>query len=150
MNIFLLDYSPILAAQFQCDKHVVKLTLETAQILSTVSGGPYKPTHQNHPCVKWAASNAINYRWLHRHGMALCREYSFRYGRRHKCQDVIASLSQPPKHIPLVGCTPYVQCMPDEFHDPDPVQAYRKYYLGAKADFAHWTKREVPFWWSEK
>ena len=149
MNIFLLDYNPVLAAQFQCDKHVVKLTLETAQILSTVSGGPYKPTHVGHPCVKWAAANGINYRWLQRHGMALCREYTHRYGRQHKCQGVIAQLAQPPAHLPLVGCTHYVQCMPDEFRDPDPVQAYRKYYRGAKADFAHWTNRNEPYWWRQ-
>ena len=51
MNIFYLDPDPVAAAQMQCDKHVVKMALETAQILSTVLGGPYKPTHAKHPSV---------------------------------------------------------------------------------------------------
>jgi len=145
MQIFVVDVNPVLAAQYLCDKHVVKQCLEATQILSTVVGGPYRPTHSNHPCVVWARTNETNFFWLKRHARALCAEYTHRYGRRHKCQDVIEHL--PPPKLP-VGITPFVQCMPPEFHDPDPVQAYRKYYRGAKASFAHWTNRSIPFWWN--
>ena len=129
----------------QCDKHVVKMVLETAQILSTVSGGPYKPTHSKHPCVLWAGANQTHYAWLVCHGLALCTEYTKRYGKRHKCQDVIESLMTPPEHLPI-GIGPFVQCMPDQYKDHDPVVAYRKYYH-SKADFAEWRYTPAPYWW---
>ena len=68
MNIFVVDIDPSKAAQSLCDKHVVKMVLETAQILSTISGGPYRPTHANHPCVLWAGATKRNYLWLVEHG----------------------------------------------------------------------------------
>lgn len=145
MNIFILSENPLKAAQMQCDKHVVKMVLETAQILSTVAGGPYKPTHKNHPCVLWAARNLTNFQWLVRHGIALCHEYSLRYGKRHKSQDVIESIVPP--DLP-VGISEFVQCMPDQYKDSDPVVAYRKYYHSKS--FAAWNKgRPAPFWWDE-
>jgi len=149
MNIFILDRDPVLAAQYQCDKHVVKMVLETAQIMSTISGGPYKPTHKNHPCVLWAGANLVNYNWLSEHGLALCSEYTIRYSKRHKCQNVIESLVP---HFDYDAEDPinFVQCMSDEYKGEDPVEAYRKYYQGAKASFATWANREVPFWWSTK
>lgn len=54
MNIFYLSRDPVLCAEMHCDKHVVKMILETAQLLSTAhwelgSTAPYKPTHKNHP-----------------------------------------------------------------------------------------------------
>jgi len=78
MNIFILSQDPHKAAQYMCDKHVVKLLLESAQILSTVSQGPYKPTHQNHPCTLWTAQGRDNYHWLVEHALELCREYTHR------------------------------------------------------------------------
>lgn len=147
MQIFILDTHPTLSAQMLCDKHVVKQCLESAQILSTLAGGPYKPTHPHHPCVLWAGACITNYNWLLRHAKALCMEYTLRYGRKHKCEDVIYSI-RPPR-LP-VGITPFVQCMPPEYQDKDPVQAYRKYYRGDKARFAKWTKRDEPFWWRQE
>lgn len=147
MNVFVLDTNPIVAAQMMCDKHVVKMVLETAQILSTITGGPYKPTHTNHPCVLWAAKNRINFSWLKRHGLALCAEYSHRYGKIHKSQPVIVN-AQVPKAL-SIGISEFVQCMPDQFKDKDPVIAYRKYYH-SKAAFAAWNKgRPAPYWWGE-
>ena len=147
MQIFVVDVNPRLAAQYLCDKHVIKQCLESTQILSTICGGPYKPTHQNHPCVKWAASCITNYNWLLRHAKALCNEYTHRYGKIHKCQRVIEQLAPP--QLPM-GISEFVQCMPPEYQDKDPVQAYRKYYRGAKSVFARWTNREEPFWWREE
>jgi len=147
MNIFILDTNPDIAASMQCDKHVVKMVLETAQILSTICGGPYKPTHANHPCVQWAQANQTNFKWLRRHGLALSAEYTLRYGKIHKCESVIRS-ARPPSTLPI-GISPFVQCMPDQFKDKDPVVAYRKYYH-SKASFATWNKdREPPYWWGD-
>ena len=146
MNIFILSQDPHKAAQYMCDKHVVKLLLESAQMLSTVSGGPYKPTHANHPCTLWAGAARDNYHWLVEHALELCREYTYRYGRTHKCEPITLQLASPPPHIPRGG-TPFVQCMPDEFRHPtDPVAAYRAYYHSKT--FAAWNRgRPAPSWW---
>lgn len=61
MNIFALHQDPQIAAQMHCDKHVVKMILESAHMLSTICGEGYKPTHQNHPCTKWARSSRSNF-----------------------------------------------------------------------------------------
>lgn len=149
MNIFVLDTNPILAAQMQCDKHVVKMVLETAQILSTINGGPYKPTHHGHPCVKWAAANQTNFNWLCRHGVALCKEYSMRYARRHMCQNVIEQIAYGFSADDLpVGISEFVQCMPESLRGKDPVEAYRKYYH--TKSFAVWNRgRPAPYWWEQ-
>ena len=70
MNIFYIDTCPVKAAQMQCDKHVVKMVLESAQMLCTAHHSfwqhdvPYKPTHRNHPSAVWARSNSKHYDWL--------------------------------------------------------------------------------------
>jgi len=131
MNIFILDRDPILAAQMQCDKHVVKMVLESAQILSTINGGPYKPTHQNHPCVLWAKAGKDNWDWLWYHALALCIEYTRRYGKPHKCREVIEHVSG--SMIPF-GATPFVQCMPEEFKGDDQPGLTAKCQAGGQYD----------------
>lgn len=148
MNIFVLDTNPVVAAQMQCDKHVVKMILESAQIMSTIAGGPYKPTHAKHPCTLWAAANRTNFNWLGIHALALCEEYTHRYGKVHKCQDIIARLINKQHQLP-VGVSEFVQCMPEQYKHTDPVMAYRRYYH-SKSDFARWTKRGAPYWWLDE
>lgn len=146
MNIFVLDSNPKAAAQMMFDKHIVKMALETAQILSTINGGPYRPTHQNHPCVKWAGEAIENYQWLVKHGIAICSEYEYRYDKEHSCLDIICALENPLVEI-KPGATPWALCMPMEYKEEDPVQSYRNYYK-SKASFAAWTKRSKPEWWT--
>jgi len=113
MNIFVLHESPVAAAKMHCDKHCVKMVLETAQLLSTaihMTGGeygPYKPTHKNHPCSIWARTSKANFGWLKHLGMELCWEYSYRYGRMHKCETFIKEA--PDDSIPDGKLTPFVQ-----------------------------------------
>ena len=155
MNIFILHEDPITAAQMQCDKHVVKMILEGCQMLSTVhhrylSKAPYKATHMNHPCTLWAGTNQSNYVWLSRHTLALCEEYSFRYYRQHKCEELlIDGLFLPPKGIPVADQTPFAQAMPDKYKNKNAVTAYRNYYIGEKMSFAKWTKRQMPSWFED-
>lgn len=93
MNIFASFKCPVKSAKVLDDKRIVKMVLESAQIMSTVvslradkkDAGPYKPTHIGHPVVKWAAENQENYLWLYKHFIALCEEYKKRYGKTHKC-----------------------------------------------------------------
>ena len=106
MNIFVTDPDPIQSAQNLPDKHIVKMPLETCQMLSIIysdwyygvgqlyksDGTPYRTAHgafRNHPCTQWAAANQYNLAWLIMHGIALCDEYTIRYDKVHTCQDVI-------------------------------------------------------------
>lgn len=147
MNIFFVHRDPVIAAQMLCDKHVVKMTLETAQILSTVCGGPYRPTHQKHPSVIWAKDNLP---WVFKHFQALLAEYTHRYGKHHKSESIIPSLPKIPAPTtpdPAL-CPP--QCMPDAYRGQDPVEAYRRYYVSEKASFARWERgRPAPKWFTD-
>ncbi len=145
MNIFILDRNPVFAAHYLCDKHVVKMCLETAQILSTINGGPYKATHKNHPCVLWAGRTIGNYNWLYTHGVAIANEYTFRFGKTHKSKEVIEALQTPVVPITDTPIEDFVLCMPDNFKIENPVSAYRNYYM-TKRDFCKWTNREIPNW----
>ena len=146
MNIFVLDANPETAAILHCDKHIVKMPLETAQMLCTIygAGAPYKPTHANHPCTVWARASTENYRWLVHLGVALSHEYTYRYGKTHKCQAIIESLSEPPANVPAGRRTPFAQAMPTECQHPDAVMAYQQYYAAHKQHLAAWKFRPKP------
>lgn len=153
MNIFVLDENIETAAQYHLDKHVVKMPLETAQILCTVRhlfGGfaPYKATHKNHPCTVWCRESKSNYLWLCNFGLALCSEYSYRYGKIHACQSVIQDCLANIPAIPDVGLTSFALAMPEQYRSSDPVLSYRQYYIAEKRNIASWKKRGVPSWWN--
>ena len=158
MNIFVLSLDPVEAAQMMCNKHIVKMVVESAQLLCTASAlrgidVPYKPTHGGHPCAKWTSLSPHNQSWLQDHFDALCTEYTNRYGRVHKTEHVIR---EHRSRLFLSGdhkqATAFAQAMPDEFRVPgDPVSAYRRYYISAKARFARWAPRaSAPSWWPFK
>ena len=159
MNIFYLHRDPRVAARYHNDKHVVKMILESAQMLSTahreldgnINEDVYRATHKNHPSTIWARQSYQNYMWLFDLFVSLCEEYTHRYGKVHltdqKLREVLRSaprmldrnksFTQPP------------QCMPDEYKvDGNSVSAYRKYYMGEKSGLAKWSKRRKPLWWS--
>ena len=155
MNIFYLDKNPMKCAQYHNDKHVVKMILETAQLLCGshwVTGGeaPYKLSHKNHPCSIWARKSLSNYLYLCELGLELCYEYTYRYGKRHKSQDVIEWCIVNKPGIADIGFTEPAKAMPDEYKVESVVQSYRNYYMGAKSGFAVWKNREKPFWFEEK
>ena len=156
MNIFILDKNPRIAAQMHCDKHVPKMILETAQMLSTahhVYDTPqaplvYKQAHLNHPCTKWIRESTANYSWAWHLYLNLLVEFKNRRGKTHKSGDLIPHLAKTP---PLPSCclTPFAQAMPDEYKRADAVEAYRAYYTGDKARFAKWDwpTAQTPSWW---
>lgn len=153
MNIFVLSTDPAEAARMQCDKHVVKMALETAQLLCSAfepGVAPYRRTHFNHPSAIWTRQSPANYAWLLTHGYALCHEYTARYGKTHKSENVISWCDQNQLRIefPLRDLTPFAQAMPEEYKQDDPVEAYRAYYKGAKREFATWrSPGRAPNWW---
>lgn len=147
MNIFAVDDNPVTAANL-CDRHVVKMTLETAQILSTIvpGEGRYRPTHKNHPCTVWAASSPHNLAWLVRHGLALAEQYTRRYGKVHASERIIGT-TPIPDGASYVLHTPFVQVMPEQYRQTDPVEAYRAFYCAEKKEFATWKSPATPPRW---
>ena len=150
MNIFLLDKNPKKCAKYHCDQHVVKMILESAQILCTVlhqTGrlAPYKAAFAKHPCTLWATRSLSNWRFLRNLAAALNEEYQFRYKPKdHKSFTVIRDLPEPA--IPDLGLTDFALAMPDKYKTNDAVESYRLFYVGEKLRFATWKKREVPKW----
>ena len=148
MNLFYLDRNISRAVYYHCDKHIVKMCLETAQILCTSLrrhglSAPYRSTHEKHPTVLWAGDSIQHYRWVRRFGLALCTEYTWRYKKQHASEIVIKSLPTTPPLLDIGWCDP-PQAMPDNFKHNDVVKAYRCFYRAEKSKFANWTKRPVP------
>ena len=142
----------MMAAQAHADRHVVKMILETAQILCTVLNElgystPYKSTHKNHPSVMWAKKSKNNFLWLKELGLELGKEYTYRYGKIHKSALIIENLPDPDENkFKEKTLTSFALAMPEQYKTSDPVVSYRNYYLGAKKDIMKYTKREVPIW----
>ena len=141
------------------DRHIVKMPLESAQMLCTahrilddvsvVAGVPiYKATHKNHPSAVWVRQSTENYSWLYRHFMALCDEYTLRYGKTHLCDTKFhLALSHLPKNLPYGDFTEPPACMPDNCKiDGDTIASYRKYYITEKRHIAYW-KTNIPLWY---
>ena len=157
MNIFFLDMDVKKCAEYHCDKHVVKMVLETAQLLCSAhhitdqvtDQIPYKLAHKNHPCSIWVRESLTNYLYLCELGLELCKEYTYRYEKRHKSQEVIEWCVTNKVKICDKGLTEPPKAMPDEYKVKDVVESYRNYYMGAKKSFATWKKREAPIWYLE-
>ena len=158
MNIFVLDLEPTLCAQYHNNRHVVKMVLESSQMLCTVMREKfgidygYKSTHKSHSCTVWTGENHYNFCWLKILGLELCKEYTYRYGKVHKCQYIIEEAYYP-KHLQVpslsllgISMTPFSQCMPEQYKNIDPVVAYRDYYRNEKKHLLQYTKREMPKW----
>ena len=153
MNIFVLDLDPEQCAMYHVDRHVVKMILETTQLLNNAVYRHnnvipiYKITHNNHPASIWASKTKSNFIWLNNLGLSLCKEYTYRYGKIHKCQEYLELFSKRDFNLPDGDLTDFVQCMPNEYKAENAVDAYRRYYIGAKQSLAKWTNRTIPYWW---
>jgi len=165
MNIFFLHTNPRKCARWHCDKHVVKMILETCQLLytchwilgSSLATAPfrkgteqrgYKKSHWNHPCAKWVRSSLFHYVWLASLGKELVREYKFRYNNKvHACEEHLEWLFwHPPPTLSNTGWTEPAQAMPDIYKSGDSVASYRRYYINDKVRMLHYTKRHTPHW----
>lgn len=173
MNIFVLSKKPEVAARMLCDEHIVKMRVESTQMLSTChhefsSWRPYmcKPSHVNHPCNKWLRESASNYMWLVAHTFEMCREHKRRWNHGVDYLSVsedrlLKGLMHPPKGLRDFGLTPH----PAAIHKPETnyklwtwaeayrrgdisiVEAYREFYIQDKSNFACYTAVTVPRWY---
>ena len=176
MNIFYVSHDPVEAAQWLVDKHVVKMILESAQLLSTAhrvldgieiegksktgrkarrwvlpdsrDGIMYAATHINHPSAVWCRQSVQNYDWLVDHMFALMREYTSRYNKEHKCYGELSYVLQsPPHNLKEWDWTPMPSCMaPEYIISDDPLTNYRNYYRIGKVNLHKWTNRQPPEW----
>ena len=183
MNIFYTSNDPVQCAIDHMDKHVIKMILEYAQLLSTahrvLDGNEstqksftgrnvkrwtltdereallYTATHLNHPSAIWARQSDSNYKWLASLMRELCKEYTYRYGKVHKCEsDGLMKMLNDivPHNISSGTFTEPTPAMPDECIVPhDSISSYRKYYINNKRHIASWkgkiNSREIPEWY---
>jgi hypothetical protein len=168
MNIFLLSTDPAECAQMHADKHVGKMLLESCQILSTVLSFdlledqqefiryfkvvPYKPTHLNHPCIKWAAKSYKNASWLSKLAKNLALEFRFRFEKEHGSEQLALAFARDHSYV-APQQQDFCCCVPEEYHPltatPTPeqvVSAYRTYYQLEKRHLLQYTKRQPPSW----
>jgi hypothetical protein len=154
MNIFYINADPIAAAQQLADDHIRKMQIESAQMCSTAhwesgSQAPYKRAHVNHPSTKWVRESIQHYRWLINHGLEICSEFTKRYGKHHKTQDVLEWLRDNEPSINDNGFTPPPQCMPEQYRNADTITAYKKFYIEDKIGVKglSWNKlNNIPDW----
>ena len=173
MNIFVLSFHPLHAAELHCDQHLSSQPKEATQMLSTCirlwheahpdteapqyyaevpTVGIYKSTHASHPCTKWLRHSSANMRWFVSFTSGLFAEFAHRSGKLHGSQD------------PFINCltwiknngwpaednygSPHAQAMPDEYKTQNAVDAYRAYYRAEKSILkgkaVTYTKRDVP------
>lgn len=135
-----------------CDKHVCKMIVESCQLLCSVFYfnstiiPPYKLTHKNHPCVKWVRYTRDNFEWLLKHLKELLNQYTLRYNKIHKCQEIFNWIinNKSKLYFRYYELTPFVQCMPKEYQCNNEVEAYKKYYINEKLKFAKWKLNNIP------
>lgn len=161
MNIFFLDTSPKQAAKYHCKKHVIKMILETAQIFNTVGSKVgsekvfYKPTHANHPSVKWAGISKGNFMWLVELFDALCEEYTSLTGKVHACESKVkeSGIVNDVSDRLTGGLVAPFLVVDDEnkkgynYTMEDAVKRYRRYYATKDAFVRDYGKgRNIPEW----
>jgi len=176
MNIFYVDQCPVKSAKSLVDKHVVKMILETAQLLSTAhriidgelyqglsnSGRKakrwrlkdtredilYSATHINHPSAVWVRQSVENYNWLVDHLFALSDEYTYRYDKQHVTIAKMGyEIQSPPHGLKEWDMTPMPSCMDKQYIiSDDPIVNYRNYYIHGKKHIHAWKRREAPDW----
>lgn len=174
MNIFHLDKSPMLAAQFLCDKHVPKMIVETGQMLSAahhyheseVVDRVYKLAYPHHPMTQWVWKTGNNYQWAYSLLCHLIDEFyhrGFKNGEAPATQRIMGALEILPAGLKntldqldwMNHITAPPLCMPKEYHGPCHIEAYRNYYIHEKHTFkdgskAVWERgRDAPYWWRD-
>jgi hypothetical protein len=175
MNIFYLSHKPSRCARWHCDKHVVKMILETCQLLYTahwvlaaaagglpdLKGAPplkgdpsqrgYRSIrNKNHPCAIWTRESREHYFWLCHLGLALCDEFRHRFRKQHSCfQHLLWLTENAPAALKGTGWRPPAQAMPPEYQrQGNSIAAYRAYYTGSKGarGLLVYSKRHRPHW----
>jgi hypothetical protein len=137
------------------------MPLESAQMLSTIAASKghktqYKPVHHKHPATLWVGKSSANWNWLCEHGLGLCSEYTNRYSKIHKSEEIIREFYNKTKdifsdNVSSKNHTEFAQCMPDAYKTENAVLSYRLFYIYDKAKFATWKSPSLtPDWFKLK
>ena len=161
MNIFGIDTDTTSCATYHTDRHIVKMPLETAQMVSFVYYHKdlwdgevpnllmnFSAGHDKHPCSLWLRENLVNFLWTCEFGIKLIEEYRFRYDsqKHERCKMIFEwSLDNLP-NLPVAEFTPFAKAMPEEYKVDCSVESYRNYYRVGKSELHQWTKRNKPEW----
>tara|TARA_Y100001963_G_C6682996_1_gene400777 strand:+ start:77 stop:592 length:516 start_codon:yes stop_codon:yes gene_type:complete len=142
------------SARSQDNYRLVKMILESCQILSTVLNeqgidAPYRSFNPKHPSCLWAAESSSNFLDLTVHCAFMLDEYTLRFGKTHKCRQVLAKILglYDPSKFPTDESTPLRLAMPEEFRSDNPVVSYRKFY--ASKPRVRYPKDKVPSWFEK-
>ena len=175
LNIFFLNINPEICAQEHVDKHVVKMTLEYGQLMSTahrvLDGTPYygktvnnrriqryllpderehiiwKASHFKHPSGIWVRQSLTHYMWLYDLWLEMLKEYTFRYQKIHSAERMKQHFINPPVNIPRLGwLSNPPPAMPDKYKANDSITSYHNYYRDGKTLLATWKNRNKPEW----
>ena len=170
MNLFVLDESPTVSAHHHCNKHIVKMTIEVAQMICAamqfrgltykkypteqiewdIGTVGYRKTHVNHPATIWVRQTDENLLWTWTHFEALCDEFQKRYNKVHMTARKLrhmATYAPIPFTADFTKHTPFAQCMPEKYKlSNDAVAAYRNYYIHEKK-FVVWSQTAQPEWY---
>ena len=155
MNIFFLDECPIQSARQHCDKHIVKMIVEYAQMLSTTHRiiddyhHPllYKKAFVNHPMTIWVRQSKANYLHLFLLWCECTYEYNRRYQRKHKSTELYDLFAKEPQNFAKAYWTTPPQCMPEKYKRNNYIDGYRAFYIGEKSRFAKWKNTKIPTWY---
>lgn len=165
MNIFVTSYCPAESARNLDDKRVIKMILETAQMLSFVvwqvsgyKGQSYVPgfykaegvSFAKHPCTIWAGKSFQNAMWLRQHGLVMCQVYEEVYGKKHKALPVIKKSLPHLMKLPYTGPTAFANCTEDKVSSKPIIHKYREFMdlKWSERDVRPptWQKRQQPSW----
>jgi hypothetical protein len=161
MNIFHLSDCPTQSAKWQVDRHAVKMGLEQTQMFCTAFwlqniDAPYKcisnPTHRS---AVWMRKSKENLLWFIEHSYTTFQEYTARYSKRHKSQDVLdwCVANMDKLSFNTTGLTEFAVAIKEdkicrtlpEFDENNPVNCYRLYYIHDKKHIHQW-KQNKPDW----
>jgi hypothetical protein len=149
------------------DKHVCKMVIEYAQLLSTahrvLDGEMYmdktinnrnikrwrllderelrlmKPTMMNHPSAIWVRQSDKHYLWLYNMWCELLKEFTYRYGKTHATARLIPDLAKVPDKCPVGDFAGPTPAMPDDCKVPgNSLQSYHNYYVMKKEHLWSW------------
>ena len=108
----------------------------------------YMVAHSEHPSTKWTMLNRATYQWHLNLLRCMLQEYTNRYGRVHRCADLLPFLDSTPTNIVDGDFVAPFLAMPDEYKCGSAVDAYRAFYAGEKWTFANWKHNNIPGWFA--
>lgn len=163
VNFFYLDQDPKKCAKYYCNKHIIKIPIEIAQILSKVhhelnSNIDFSKIYKNSIVVnnsigpyQWIKESYDNYIWACKLGLELINQYKLRYNKEnHKTEIILLFLFNNPPKLSKKGITKFIGTNKYDmfqFISNDPVICARYNYAEMKCTHDKWNKEVSPPDW---